>query len=387
MIPYSMQDINDHDISVVTRILKSNFITQGPEVQAFENDLMRKFSVKHAVVCSSGTAALHLSYAALGIQEQSIGVVPAITFSATANAFRYLGAEVRFCDVDPKTGLLCLDSLEYILNEMDPASTTCPGVISPVSFAGSLAPLRQVQKLANSIGFKVVEDASHSPGAFSSSGEVIEESSSCIYTDAACLSFHPVKHICCGEGGAVLTNDAEVASLARSLRSHGIERPFGDAHESPWFYQQNELGWNYRLTDMQSALGRSQLERLSDQLKKRRKLAQRYNNILNEYPFNQFLCPPPFEHGHSWHLYIIRFKEPGMRDKAHKFLKKEGIMTQVHYVPLYRHPYYNKIYGEIRLPGAEKFYQSCLSIPMFPALTEQNQNHVLDSLKKFCEVS
>lgn len=387
MIPYSMQDINDHDIAVVMRVLKSKFITQGPEVQAFENDLMEKFSVEHAIVCSSGTAALHLSYAALGIQEKSIGVVPAITFSATANAFRYLGAEVRFCDVDPKTGLLCLDSLECTLKEIDLASITCPGVVSPVSFAGSLAPLRQVRELSDSIGFKTVEDASHSPGAFSSSGGEIEESSSCINSDAACLSFHPVKHICCGEGGAVLTNDPEVADLARRLRSHGIERPFGESHESPWFYQQNELGWNYRLTDMQSALGRSQLERLPDQLKQRRKLAQRYDNRLKEYPFNQFLCPPLFENGHSWHLYIIRFKESGMRDKAHKFLKKEGIMTQVHYVPLYRHPYYAKILGEIRLPGAEEFYQSCLSIPMFPTLTEKNQDHVLNSLKKFCEVS
>ena len=384
MIPYSKQDLTDHDISVVVRVLKSDFITQGPQVQAFEEDLRKAFSVDHAIACSSGTAALHLSYAALGVGEQSIGVVPAITFSATANAFRYLGAEVRFCDVDPETGILCLNSLESTLKKLNTASTSCPGVITPVSFAGSVAPLSSVKKLADSIGFKTIEDASHSPGAFSSSGTPTERSCSCIHTEAACVSFHPVKHICCGEGGVVLSNNPKLATIARQLRSHGIERPNDVNHEKPWYYQQNELGWNYRLTDIQSALGRSQLERLADQLKLRRKIAERYEKALREYPFNETLIVPSLEEGHSWHLYVIRFKEPTMRDKAHKYLKSEGIMTQVHYVPLYRHPYYENIYGKIRLPGAEKFYQSCLSIPMFPNLSDKDQDHVINSLEHFC---
>ena len=384
MIPYSKQDLTDRDISEVTRVLKSDLITQGPEVQLFEDALRTEFSVGHAVVCSSGTAALHLSYAALGVDSESIGVVPAITFSATANAFRYLGAEVRFCDVDPQTGLICLESLESILGDLPVADASCPGIVAPVSFAGSVAPLSSVKKLADSIGFKTIEDASHSPGASSSSWTPQERSCSCIHTEAACVSFHPVKHICCGEGGVVLTNNQKLATIARQLRSHGIERPNDDNHETPWYYQQNELGWNYRLTDIQSALGRSQLERLAVQLKRRRKIAERYEKTLREYPFNEFLMAPPLDKGHSWHLYIVRFKEPTMRDKAHKFLKSTGIMTQVHYVPLYRHPYYENMYGKIRLPGAEKFYQSCLSIPMFPDLSEKDQDHVLDSLKRFC---
>ena len=384
MIPYSKQDLTDRDISEVTRVLKSDLITQGPEVQLFEDALKAEFSVGHAVACSSGTAALHLSYAALGVDSQSVGVVPAITFSATANAFRYLGAQVRFCDINPQTGLICLESLESILGELPVADAPCPGIITPVSFAGSIAPLSSVQKLADSIGFKTIEDASHSPGAFSSSGTPLERSCSSIHTEAACVSFHPVKHICCGEGGVVLTNNQKLATIARHLRSHGIERPNDDNHETPWYYQQNDLGWNYRLTDIQSALGRSQLERLAHQLKLRRKIAERYEKALMEYPFNESLMAPPLEEGHSWHLYIIRFKEPTMRDKAHKYLKSEGIMTQVHYVPLYRHPYYENMYGKIRLPGAEKFYQSCLSIPMFPNLSEKDQDHVINSLKHFC---
>ena len=261
MIPYSKQDLTDRDIAEVTRVLKSDLITQGPEVDLFEDALKTEFSVDHAVACSSGTAALHLSYAALGVDSQSIGIVPAITFSATANAFRYLGAEVRFCDINPQTGLICLESLEAILAELPRVDAPCPGVIAPVSFAGSVAPLNSVKKLADSIGFKIIEDASHSPGAFSSLGTLHERSCSCINTDAACVSFHPVKHICCGEGGVVLTNNQKLATIARQLRSHGIERPNNDSHETPWFYQQNNLGWNYRLTDIQSALGRSQLQR------------------------------------------------------------------------------------------------------------------------------
>jgi len=385
MIPYSKQSITDKDIDEVVRVLKSDFLTQGPCVPQFEKALEDKFGVQHAVVCSSGTAALHLAYAGLGVGPGSIGVVPAITFSATANAFLYLGAEIRFCDVDQSTGLICCDSLEHLLKSIKHHSDLKSVVVSPVSFAGATAPLDQVYEIAQKYGIQVVEDASHSPGSYCETARHLIKSATCEFSEAACLSFHPVKHICCGEGGAVLTNRDDIAKSVRSLRSHGIERPYDENHESPWFYQQHELGWNYRLTDLQAALGRSQLAGLDAQLSKRRRLATRYDHALSHPPFTHLLDRPLISLGHAWHLYIIRFKEKGMRDRAHKFLKEKGIITQVHYVPVHKHPYYEKRIGSISLPGAEKFYESCLSIPMFPALTDEDQNQVVNELRAFCE--
>jgi dTDP-4-amino-4,6-dideoxygalactose transaminase len=231
-----------------------------------------------------------------------------------------------------------------------------------------------------------VEDAAHSPGAFASDSDGTNYSSgNCKFSDASCLSFHPVKHICCGEGGAVLTNDDGLANLMKNERSHGIVRPHGADHDTPWFYEQRKLGWNYRLTDMQAALGSSQLNSLDEQLQERRNLADRYHHYLSLPPFDGFLSAPSPSPGHAWHLYIIRFLEPGMRDAAHKFLKDKGIMTQVHYVPIYRHPYYERIHGKIHLPGAEKFYHSCLSIPFFPTLKEKEQDRVIHELKNFLQ--
>ena len=385
MIPYSKQSITDTDIDEVVRVLKSDFLTQGPCIPQFEKALEEKFGVRHAVVCSSGTAALHLAYASLGVGPGSIGIVPTITFSATANAFLYLGADIRFCDVDRSTGLICNDSLEDVLQSIQSHADSKSVVISPVSFAGATVPLDQVHEIAQKYGIKVIEDASHSPGSYCETDRALIQSASCEFSDAACLSFHPVKHICCGEGGAVLTNHEDIANSVRRLRSHGIDRPYNDSHESPWFYQQNELGWNYRLTDIQAALGKSQLVGLDAQLSKRRRLADRYDHAFNEHPFIDLFDRPVLSPGHAWHLYIIRFKERGIRDKAHKFLKNKGVITQVHYVPVHKHPYYEKRFGPVSLPGAEAFYESCLSIPMFPTLTDEEQNQVVDGLRAFCQ--
>ena len=385
MIPYSRQNISEKDLIEVGKVMKSAFLTQGPEVVAFEGALKEKFSVHDAIACSSGTAALHLSYASIGVNEQTIGIVPSVTFSETANAFRYLGAEVQFCDVNPTNGLICLDSLESILRKIKLQKGVCPGVISPVSFAGATAPIPDVHQLACRYGFKVIEDASHSPGSFTGEGKHLYKSSSCTQTDAACLSFHPVKHICCGEGGAVLTNNEEVGEKARKLRSHGIERPFNENHETPWYYQQTELGWNYRLNDIQAALGKSQLARLDEQLDKRRAIAKVYDKAFRPSLFSDYFACPALSPGHAWHLYIIRFQTQGMRNRAFKFLKSRGIQTQIHYMPLYRHPYYQERYGGLILPGAEKFYQSCLSIPMYPTLTPKDQKYVIEQLSLFCE--
>ena len=199
------------------------------------------------------------------------------------------------------------------------------------------------------------------------------------------MSFHPVKHVCSGEGGAVLTNDNKLAEKASRLRSHGINRPFNTDDEKPWYYEQIELGWNYRLTDIQAALGLSQLNRLDQFLTKRRNLAARYNQILNKSPFDKNIVVPPFQEGHAWHLYVIKFKNSKIRNSAYKFFKSENILTQVHYIPLYKHPYYVKHLGNKVLPGAEEYFKTCLSIPIYPDLKEKEQDRVIETLEKFLQ--
>jgi dTDP-4-amino-4,6-dideoxygalactose transaminase len=381
-IPYSSQEITEGDINAVTNVLRSKYLTQGPEVQIFENELKQRFGVSYAVCCSSGTAAIHLSYAAMGVDNQSIGFVPAVTFSATANAFRYQGAKVAFCDINPETGIIDLNSLEEQLVKFR-AKSKSRCVISPVSFAGKVAPLLEAKKLANSYNCLLFEDASHSAGAYENHGDPSTSSISSPHLDAACLSFHPVKHICAGEGGAVLTNNAKISCRATQLRTHGITRPFSNDHPTPWYYEQNDLGWNYRMSDIHAALGRSQLNRLDGSLESRKKLASNYNNAFSESPFSETFSVPKLEDGHSWHLYVIRFIKEGIRDKAHKYLMSKGVMTQIHYTPLYKHPYYRRITGDLSLPGAEKYFQSCLSIPMYPSLTAGQQNRVIDAMESF----
>ncbi len=384
LIPYSCQSISEDDLESVTEVLRSSYLTQGPELELFEGAMTTKFNIGHAVCCSSGTAALHLAYAAAGITENSIGFVPAVTFSATANAFRYLGARVIFCDIDPKTGLIDPASLKKNLDAFRP-KTSAVHAIAPVSFAGKVAPLAACSELASVHGCKVIEDASHSPGAFRKNGTGHETSISSPYCDASCLSFHPVKHICAGEGGALLTHDSEIANKAKKLRSHGITRPFSKNDATPWYYQQDELGWNYRMTDIQAALGRSQLGKLEHSLLRRREIARKYHQAFSQEPFISHFHVPEPDDGHAWHLYIIRFINKGDRDLAYKFLLERGIGSQVHYIPLYRHPYYKNLIGEIRLPGAEAYFQSCLSIPMFPHLREDQQDHVIQALYDFTE--
>jgi UDP-4-amino-4,6-dideoxy-N-acetyl-beta-L-altrosamine transaminase len=386
-IPYSRQSINKDDIDMVTRTMNSDFLTQGPKIRDFENAIEQTLKVKHAVACSSGTSALHLAYSAAGITAKSLGIVPAITFAATANALRYQGAEVKFCDVDPKTGLICTDSLEEVIRGIPDSQKEELNIIASVSFAGRVAPLPKCAEIAKANNFILIEDASHSPGAwvkndigddkyFSANGE---------FALASTLSFHPVKHVCSGEGGAVLTNNSELAEKAARLRSHGINRPYDDKDEMPWYYEQEDLGWNYRLTDLQASLGHSQINRLNDFLSKRRRIARRYDELLSKEPFKKYISPPPYEDGHAWHIYIIQFLEKGHRNLAYKFLKERKIFTQIHYIPVYRHPYYQNLIGSMSLPGAETYFESCLSIPLYPNLSEQQQDRVLECLALFLE--
>ena len=372
---------------MVIETMNSDFLTQGPNVKDFENAIEQTLKVKHAVACSSGTSALHLAYSAAGINSKSLGIVPAITFAATANALRYQGAEVKFCDVDSKTGLICPDSLEEVIRNIPDSQKEELNIIAPVSFAGRVAPLPRCAEIAKANNFILIEDASHSPGAwakkdigndkyFSANGE---------YALASTLSFHPVKHICAGEGGAVITNNSEVAEKAERLRSHGINRPYNDKDEMPWYYEQEDLGWNYRLTDLQASLGHSQIKRLDNFLAQRRGIARRYDQLLGKEPFKKYISPPLYEDGHAWHLYIIQFLEKEHRNSAYKFLKERKIFTQIHYIPVYRHPYYQNLVGSMCLPGAEAYFESCLSIPLYPDLSEQQQDQVLECLALFLE--
>ena len=383
-IPYSRQSISGKDVTSVSQVMESDFLTQGPKVEEFENELSSWFGVKHTVACSSGTAALHLAYASAGVEEGSLGIVPAITFSATANALKYQSAKIKFCDVSPETGLIDPESLDQCLEQVSDEQKEKTNVVVPVSFAGSVAPLDKCSALARAHGFGMIEDASHSPGAWKDGSSGYKtKSASGEWEDAATLSFHPVKHICCGEGGAILTNSERLAEAARKRRSHGIARPFDENHETPWRYEQEDLGWNYRLTDMQASLGISQLKRLDDFLAQRRSLASRYHELLKEKPFCDHFELPAVDPGNAWHLFVIRFKQEGRRDLAHKFLKKRNVLTQVHYVPLYRHPYFERMMGKIRLPGAESFFKGCLSIPLYPNLSENDQDRVIEELGHF----
>ena len=384
MIPYSKQSIKDVDLEAVSEVLKSPWLTQGPKVSEFEAHLSEILHVKEAVACSSGTAALQLAYASLGVNSDSIGIVPSVTFAATANAFRYLGARVLLCDVNPDDGIICLSSLEERLIHAKKKYNFNIGVISPVSLAGKPAPLAKINELAKKYDFLVVEDASHSPGAYleSDNGQKTY-SASCEWTDAATVSFHPVKHICCGEGGVVLTNSSELSKRAERLRSHGITRDTDQSEKRPWYYEQVELGWNFRLTDIQAALGIEQVKRLGSSIQKRHSIAQKYDSAFAESEFcGKIDCPPLLE-GHAWHLYVIRFRQSALRDQAYHFLKERGITTQVHYIPIYRHPYHAGHHKGEDFPGAEAYFSSCLSIPMHPALTTTEQEEVIKVLGDF----
>ena len=384
MIPYSKQSIKDVDLEAVSEVLKSPWLTQGPKVSEFEAHLSKTLQVKEAVACSSGTAALQLAYASLGVNSDSIGIVPSVTFAATANAFRYLGARVLLCDVDPDDGIICLSSLEERLIHAKKNYNFNIGVISPVSLAGKSAPLAKVNELAKKYDFLVVEDASHSPGAYLESDNGQKSySASCEWTDVATVSFHPVKHICCGEGGVMLTNSSELSKRAARLRSHGITRDTDQSKKRPWYYEQVELGWNFRLTDIQAALGIEQVKRLGSSIQKRHSIAQKYNSAFAESEFRSKIDCPPLLKGHAWHLYVIRFRQSALRDQAYHFLKERGITTQVHYIPIYRHPYHAGHHKEEDFPGAEAYFSSCLSIPMHPSLTTSEQDDVIKALGDF----
>ncbi len=375
-IPYSRQTIDDSDIRAVTETLTSDFLTQGPQITAFEEALKRYLNVKDAILVSNGTAALHLGYLALGLQGATVFTTP-VTFAATANMLQAIGATIRFVDVDPLTGIMSVEALEKAFKQDTSSSQKA---IVPVSLQGIPADLPAIQTLARTYGAFVVEDAAHSLGGDYYYNNKLYKSASCAHTDLATLSFHPLKTICCAEGGAITTNHSELAEKIRLLRNHGLK-----AVSNSYLRKQCYWGYNYRMTDLQAALGVSQLKRISYFLGKRRSLARRYAEVLSKAPYTDHITLTPLYDASAYHLFVIHFKNAVKRDFTYHFLKNHGIETQVHYVPLYKFELYRKLLGEISLPGAEAYYQGCLSIPIYPHLTQDDQDYVLDILAQCCQ--
>ncbi|MCB0359344.1 MAG: UDP-4-amino-4,6-dideoxy-N-acetyl-beta-L-altrosamine transaminase [Bdellovibrionales bacterium] len=376
MIPYGRQDISEDDIAAVVRVLRGDYLTTGPAVAEFEAALQQATGAKHAIVCASGTAALHLAAIALDLKPGAVGVTSPITFVASANCIEYVGGRSSFTDIDPLT--LCLDPslLEKRCKTEGP-----PAVVIPVSFAGIPASLPEIWSLARRYGFRVVEDAAHALGSRYDVAGNSFRCGGCSHSDLAILSFHPVKTITAGEGGAVTTNDDSLAERIRSLRSHGITRHAKKAGkaDAPWYYEMTELGFHYRLTDIQCALGTSQLRRLDQFKARRRELVDRYNKAFENVSAIQ--CPPiPAHTDPCFHIYPIVLAEGATRRRLlYDVLLNEGIHTQVHYIPVYWQPYYREKYGlEPGLcPHAERYYQGALSLPLFPSLTDEQQDRVI----------
>ncbi|WP_300541213.1 UDP-4-amino-4,6-dideoxy-N-acetyl-beta-L-altrosamine transaminase [Maricaulis sp.] len=377
-LPYGRQAIDDSDIDAVVDVLRGDWLTTGPAVDAFDTAFAAAVGAEHAVSCSNGTTALHLALAALGVGEGDSCIVPAITFMATANAARYCGAEAVFADVDAETGLMTPDTLAEALERADGPVRA----VLPVHLAGQCEDLEGMARQATSAGAVLVEDACHAVGTVFRGAPV----GSCAWSAAATFSFHPVKTIAAGEGGAVTTDDAEVAARLRRLRSHGIERdPSRHRRRAgePWWHEMQALGWNYRLSDIQAALALSQLKRLPEFVARRRTLAQAYDRVFVDMaPLVQPLARTP-DCEPCLHLYPVRidFERAGIsRAGVMTALRERGIGTQVHYIPVPDQPYYRDRYGAACLPGAGHYYARTLSLPLFVGMDDEDPLRVAAAL-------
>ena len=379
-IPYGHQHITDEDIQAVIETLKSDYLTQGPKIIEFEQAFARYVGAKYAVAVSNATAGLHLAATALQVRSGDKVIVTPITFAASANCIRYCNGMVVFCDIDPDTYLMDIKKLRRLL-ETNPPSTF-KGIV-PVDFAGYPHQMEEFRQLADEYGLWILEDACHAPGGYfiDSNGEK-QFCGNGKFADVTVFSFHPVKHIATGEGGMVTTNDKELFDRLSLLRTHGITKNPACLHENHggWYYEMQELGYNYRLTDFQAALGLSQLKRADEGLKRRQKIAVRYNEAFKRIADIQtpYASPDVF---HAYHLYIIQVPD---RLDLYNCLHENGIYAQVHYIPLHLMPYYREQGNKPGdLPVAEKYYSRCLSLPMFPTLTDEEQEYVIKKIEYY----
>jgi UDP-4-amino-4,6-dideoxy-N-acetyl-beta-L-altrosamine transaminase len=379
-IPYGRQSINDRDIFSVVKTLRSDYITQGPKIKQFEEFLAEYCGAKYAVAVSSGTAALHIACLAAGLGKDDTLWTPPNTFVASANCALYCGARPDFVDINFLTYNMDVDKLEAKLIEAS-KTDSIPKIVIPVHFAGQSCEIEQIYELSKKYNFKIIEDACHALGGSYKNKKI----GSCEFSDMAVFSFHPVKTLTTGEGGMILTNNEELYEKLLLLRTHGITREskFMEGNsDGPWYYQQIDLGMNYRITDIQASLGISQLTHLDEFISRRHELAKRYNEALSDLPVTTpYMHPETYS---AFHLYVIRLKLNEIkktRKEVFEFLHKKGIGLNVHYIPVHTQPYYRSLgfsYGQF--PESERYYNEVITLPLYPLMTEKEQQKVIDSL-------
>lgn len=394
VIPYGRQNITQEDINVVVTALQSDYLTQGPKIVEFENAFAEYVGSTYAVAVSNGTAALHLCTLALDVKEGDKVITTPITFAASANCVRYCGGEVVFSDIDPETYLLDVEKVKALL-EASPKGTY-KGII-PVDFAGRAVDLEMYKKLADQYGLWIIEDACHAPGGFFTNvNNITQNCGNSNFADLAIFSFHPVKHIACGEGGMITTNDEVLYKKLLALRTHGITKNESNYSNSidfangtitesttypSWYMEMQTLGFNYRLTDFQAALGISQLQRADEGIAKRREIAAIYENAFKGKSFVKGQSGVIV--GHAYHLYVVEVDD---RLGLYNYLRENKIFAQIHYIPCHLMPYYRQFgWKEGDMPNAESYYKDCLSLPMYPTLTVEEQQYVLDLIFSFYE--
>ena len=372
MIPYGRQDISEGDIDAVTAVLRSDWLTQGPAIERFEKDVAQYCGAKHAVATSSATAALHIACLASGLAKGDTLWTSPNTFVASGNCALYCDAAVDFVDIDPETGNMSVSELEKKLEKR------VPEVVVPVHFAGQCCEMEKIARLSKQYGFKLIEDASHAVGGKYKGVPI----GSCAFSDMTVFSFHPVKIVTTGEGGMVLTNSEDLYQKLVRLRSHGITRnpAFMEKNDGPWYYEQIELGYNYRMTDIQAALGSIQMTRLDEFVKKRHVLAQRYDEMLSGLPLSRLkLIQDAYS---SCHLYVVKI-DSAKRRGVFETLRQMDIGVNVHYIPVHLQPYYRKMgfrHGDF--PQAENYYEEAISLPLYSSMTESQQDSVIEALRR-----
>lgn len=378
IIPYGKQNITQEDIEAVVETLKSDFLTQGPKVKEFEESFANYIGAKYAVAVANGTAALHLCSLVLNVNQATNVITTPITFSASANCVKYCGGNIFFCDIDPQTFLIDIEKLEELI--VSKPLGFFHGII-PVDFAGNAVNLEQVKNIAEKYKLWIIEDACHAPGGYfiDSTGRN-QTCGNGNFADLAIFSFHPVKHIACGEGGMITTNNETLYKRLLSLRTHGITKNPEQMIENHggWYMEMQELGYNYRMPDVLCALGISQLKRAPEGLKKRIKIADLYTKAFEK---NKNIILPKYSDGHAFHLYIIQVDE---RLDLYNYLKDNNIQSQVHYIPVHTMPYYLSLgFKKGDFPLSESYYSKCLSLPIYPTLTFEEQTYVINCVNNF----
>jgi UDP-4-amino-4,6-dideoxy-N-acetyl-beta-L-altrosamine transaminase len=396
-IPYGRHNIDDEDIQAVINVLKSDFLTCGPQVEAFEKALAEKVGARYAIACSNGTVALHLAYLALGLQQEHSILVPTLTFAATATAAKYIGCQIHFMDINAETGLISPDTWNYSLQSTDHSLKA----IVPVHIAGQVVDMETLHKDARKRNLYIVEDACHAIGStYQDKAGKTYKVGSCAHSDLTVFSFHPVKTIAMGEGGAITTNNPEFYEKIKRLRHHGMEKNIDHMHLTemaldqdgklnPWYYELHEIGYNYRLSDLHCALGLSQLKKLDVFKKQRSQLVEHYHSLLQ--PLSSYVTPlkPAIKDDPCYHLAVVLIDFSGLnleRADVMNALRQKGIGSQVHYVPLHLQPLYQHSFRTGQFPGAFSYYTKTLSLPLYVGMTLDDVTRVVNALRKILKL-